>query len=375
LQADADASGGLRRAYREEIARLGFAPDAAQRAAVEHLERLRRELVIRDTRGRSLRARLLERVAPGSHPRAAPQGVYLWGAVGRGKTWLMDLFQRELPPGTGRRQHFHRFMREVHAGLRRHRQEPDPLARVAAELAGPHRILCLDELFVSDIADAMILGKLFHHLSSIGVSLVLTSNVPPRGLYREGLQRQQFMPAIELLEQRTTVVPLDGAIDYRLRQLQQVAIYLSSHRPETAAQLAEIFEDLADGPGQAEGSVEIEGRAIPFVRESDNVIWFTFAALCEGPRSQNDYIQIAREYQSVIVADVPVLGSAQDNSARRLIALVDEFYDRAVNLIVSAAAPIEQLYVGKRLAFEFERTRSRLVEMQSEDYLAREHRP
>ena len=304
----------------------------------------------------------------------AVRGAYLWGSVGRGKTWLMDLFYQSLPFERRQRSHFHRFMQEVHAGLKRHARKTDPLAPVAAEIAQNCRVLCLDELFVSDIADAMLLGSLFQRLSANGVTLVFTSNVPPQGLYRNGLQRQRFLPAISHLEQQLDVVAVDGGVDYRLRQLTRARIYLDTADAGTPAALQRIYDDLADDEAD-DGSklITVLGRKIPIVRESDNVIWFEFAAICGGPRSQVDYIEIAREYQSVLVAGIPVLTAADDNDARRCIALVDEFYDRGVKLVVSAAAPPAALYRGERLKFEFERAASRLVEMQTKRYLARPH--
>jgi cell division protein ZapE len=222
----------------------------------------------------------------------------------------------------------------------------------------------------------MLLGGLFRHLIDRGVTLVLTSNLPPKSLYRDGLQRQRFLPAIALLEAHCDLVCVDGSMDYRLRQLTRAPIYLQSESAHAAAALTEIFEDLADGLGRNQHSIRIEGREIAVIRACDNVAWFDFRVLCEGPRSQNDYVSIAREFQSVIVSGVPVFTGegGSDDAARRFIALVDEFYDRRVKLIVSAAAAPTQLYRGERLAFEFERTASRLIEMQSEEYLASEHR-
>ncbi len=365
-------TGTLALRYASTLAANGFAEDPAQRAAVVHLERLRSELVRAEKL--SLVARLMRRFStvPG-HGRAV-RGVYLWGGVGRGKTWLMDLFFDSLPFEAKRRSHFHRFMQGVHEGLRRHRAEVDPLAAVATDVAAAARVVCLDELFVDDIADAMLLGGLFAHLVDRGVTLVFTANVPPAGLYRNGLQRQRFLPAIVLLERHCELVCVDGSTDYRLRQLTRMPIYLQSDSERTAGAFTEMFEDLADGLGSTGGSIEIEGRKIPVVRACDNVVWFDFRALCEGARSQADYVSIAREFQTVLVSDVPIFTTLQEDAARRFIALVDEFYDRRVKLVVSAAAAPTQLYRGERLRFEFERTASRLIEMQSEEYLASEHR-
>lgn len=364
----------LAQRYAAAAAAGGFSDDPAQRTALAALERLRRDLA--QAERVSLAARLLRRFSGPAGHGAPPRGVYLWGSVGRGKTWLMDLFYDSVATPRKRRSHFHRFMQGVHAGLRRHRDREDPLAAVAADLAAEIRLLCLDELFVSDIADAMLLGGLFTHLVDRGVTLVTTSNVPPSGLYRDGLQRQRFLPAIALLERHCEPVCVDGGSDYRLRQLTRAPIWLQAGNATTDAALAEIFEDLADGPGTIGGTVTVEGRPIPVVRACDNVVWFGFAALCEGPRSQDDYVSVAREFQTVLLSDVPVFDASGtgDDAARRFIALVDEFYDRRVNLVVSAAAAPTQLYRGSRLAFEFERTASRLIEMQSEEYLASGHR-
>ena len=369
------APGSLRERYAAEVAARGFRADAAQQKAIDRLDKLRRALLRADKAERGAVRSLWRKVAGQRRGSPAPRGVYLWGGVGRGKTWLMDLFYQSLPFEQRRRYHFHRFMHEVHADLRDHRDTPDPLALVAARIAGRTRVLCFDELFVSDIADAMLLGGLFRHLLEHGVALVFTSNVPPRELYRDGLQRQRFVPAIELLEQHLDVLGVDGGIDYRLRQLTQAPIYLDSANPGCDARLQELFDELSDGETYSDPSIEIEGRPIAVRRESENVVWFDFAAVCDGPRSQNDYIEIAREYQSVLISNVPVFDSTNDDAARRFIALVDEFYDRCVKLVVCAAARPEQLYRGERLRFEFGRTTSRLIEMQSAEFLAREHRP
>jgi cell division protein ZapE len=355
--------------YRQQLQERGFRPDPAQEAAVQALN--------------DLRQRLLKKKPPSSFlsklgkrkPVKPEKGLYLWGGVGRGKTWLMDLFFHSLPFEQKRRRHFHRFMYDVHAQLKQLTNREAPLEIVADTLAAETRVLCFDEFFVSDIADAMILGTLLDALFRRGVALVATSNVPPKDLYKEGLQRARFLPAIKLLEEHTRVLPVDGGTDYRLRQLTQAGTYIDSAQTQAQSRLAALFEDLSDSDPCDGGTVEIEGRQIPVVKESENVIWFEFEALCEGPRSQNDYIEIAREYQSVIVSHVPVLTAQRENAARRFIALVDELYDRHVNLILSAAAPPDGLYKGDRLGFEFQRTISRLQEMQSEEYLASEHRP
>jgi cell division protein ZapE len=368
--ADREA-GDVQQRYDEELAGRHFTSDADQLAVVARLEELRRRL-LESASGLAM-PRWLALLT--GRNRSPVQGLYLWGGVGRGKTWLMDLFCTSLPPGFARRRHFHRFMHEVHLHLGRLQHHLAPLEQVARAIARETRVLCLDELYVADIADAMILGGLFTGLTRRGVTLVATSNVPPHELYQGGLQRERFLPAIALLERHLDVVRLAGSTDYRLRQLTEAGIYLTAGTGGTPARLAALFECLAGQERRGGGTIEVAGRRIPVLRASAAVAWFDFAALCAGARSQEDYIEIAREYQSVIVAGVPVLDAAHEDEARRFIALVDEFYDRNVKLIVSAAASPAELYRGERLGALFARTASRLTEMQSEEYLAREHRP
>lgn len=363
--------------YRIALENNGFSADPSQARLVETLATLQSELIAAPPPPAWLR-RLRLIAGLSTYPQPV-RGLYLWGSVGRGKTWLMDLFFDSLPFTEKRRSHFHRFMQGVHQGLSRHRRRRDPLRIVAAGFAAETRVICLDELFVSDIADAMLLGGLFTHLAEQGVTLVFTSNVPPSSLYRDGLQRQRFLPAIALLEQHCAIVTLDGQTDYRLRQLTQRPVYHASNSPQTAKQLTEIFETLSreTAPDRIahRDTLEVSGRSIPVVRCSAELVWFNFADVCEGPRSAEDYVQIAREFATVIIANVPIFTTLNEDAARRFIALVDEFYDRRVNLIVSAAASPTALYRGERLRFEFERTASRLIEMQSEAYLASEHQP
>jgi cell division protein ZapE len=361
---------GLRELYVGELAARGFSADPAQLAAVARLDAVCRRLK------RAPRAWLRRWLgALRRRPPAPVRGLYLWGGVGRGKTWLMDLFFESLPFPARRRQHFHRFMHDVHAQLAALRHERDPLERVAEAIAREVRVMCLDELQVTDIADAMILGGLFDALFRRAVTLVATSNTAPRELYQDGLQRARFLPAIALLERHLEVLHVGGSTDYRLRELTQAGVYLPADAPQTPARLATLFDRLSRHGARNGGTILIEGRAIAVIREGPGVAWFEFAALCAGPRSQDDYIEIAREYQTVIVSGVPLLDGAHDDEARRFIELVDEFYDRNVNLIVSAAAAPTELYRGERLAAPFERTASRLIEMQSAEYLARQHKP
>ncbi|MGH8270106.1 MAG: cell division protein ZapE [Steroidobacteraceae bacterium] len=363
----------LREIYQRQVAERGFRADPAQLAIVGRLEALRSRLIAARESRASLGGRLLRAIAHRSAP-PAERGLYLWGPVGRGKTWLMDLFYQSLPFPERRRRHFHRFMHDVHAELKTLPNVEAPLETVAERLAAQVRVLCFDELFVADIADAMILAGLLRGLFHRGVTLVATSNVPPGDLYRDGLQRARFLPAIELIERHVDVATAEGDRDYRLRQLTQAGTYLPAADPHTAARLRALFAELSDHADASDGTVEIEGRQIPVLRQSEGAVWFGFDALCAGPRSQEDYIEIARNYQSVIVSGVPLLDALHEDEARRFIALIDELYDRCVKLVISAAAPPAQLYRGERLACEFQRAASRLTEMQSEEYLACEHR-
>jgi cell division protein ZapE len=361
----------LRDAYRDSLARHGFEPDAAQLHAVGRLDDLRLRLLAGDTRGWLGK---LGDALSGRSSGPAIRGLYLWGGVGRGKTFLLDLFHAHSGIAT-RREHFHRFMKDVHARLATLRSQPEPLALVSAEIGRDCRVLCLDELFVSDIADAMILSGLFAGLLAERVTLVCTSNSPPGQLYRDGLQRARFLPAIALLESCTEIVNVDAGNDYRLRQLEKAPLYFDAASPDADRCLAARFESIAGEPGRSEHEIEIEGRRIPVRRSTGDVIWFDFAAICAGPRSQLDYIEIARDFHTVLIADVPLFDSTRENEARRFIALVDEFYDRNVKLVLSASAPVAGLYRGERLRMEFARTESRLIEMQSHAYLARPHQP
>jgi cell division protein ZapE len=353
--------------YERECARLGYKPDPAQQRAVGLLDDLRQRLLAPPPK--SLLKGLLSR----GKERQLQPGLYLWGGVGRGKTWLMDLFFQSLPFKDKQRSHFHRFMQFVHDELKKHPDHADPLELVADKVARRARTLCFDELFVADIADAMLLGTLFRALFERGVTLVATSNVPPDSLYKDGLQRARFLPAIKLLKEHTQVVHIDGGSDYRLRLLERATTWLDSRDTATPAALERLFEAIAGELGVADSTLILNHRRLHTHRQVDGAIWFTFKELCDGPRGQADYIEIARCYHTVFLSDVPVLGVESENQARRFITLVDEFYDRAVKLIISAEQPVTAIYRGTKLTFEFERTSSRLIEMQSKEYLARQH--
>ena len=356
--------------YRQRVDRGELTADAAQVRAVEALERLYRDL-LRATPPSGL----LGQVAKLAGKRRQPvRGLYLWGSVGRGKTFMMDLFFNALPFQEKRRQHFHRFMAAVHERLKHHRDVENPLEIVAAEIVSETRIICFDEFAVTDIADAMLLGNLFAGLFARGVTLAATSNIVPDQLYADGLQRQRFLPTIALIKQHTDVVHVDGGTDYRLRALERADVYQTPTGELADQRLTEFFEAIAPDEGDHGGALELFGRAIPYRRAADGVIWFDFDSVCDGPRSQDDYIEISRLYQTVLVSNVPRFDATLENQARRFIALVDEFYDRRVKLILSAAAPATELYHGQRLTHDFLRAQSRLQEMQSHDYLAEAHR-
>ncbi|MGH8259901.1 MAG: cell division protein ZapE, partial [Steroidobacteraceae bacterium] len=298
--------------YVRTLAERGFQSDPAQLAAVARLDDLRSRLIAAQARSSRRRWVLLR-----GDSMVPERGVYLWGGVGRGKTWLMDLFFQSLPFPEARRRHFHRFMHDAHAALAGIRERADPLDLVAERFARDTRVLCFDELAVTDIADAMILGGLLAGLARRGVALVATSNVRPRELYRDGLQRERFLPAIELIERHTEVLEVAGAMDYRLRRLTRAGIYLDSAAPDTPGRLAALFAEVADHGAVLDGAIEIEGRSIPVLRRSDAVVWFDFPALCAGPRSTQDYIEIARELGTLVVSGVPVLDALHDDEARR----------------------------------------------------------
>lgn len=357
--------------YRASLAQPGFEHDPAQEQAVVHLQRLYEELLATQQTSTTLLERLLQ---PLKKPPAAIKGLYFWGGVGRGKTYLMDLFFDALPFATKQRIHFHRFMRQVHEQLKAHQGESDPLRSVAVEWSSRIRVLCFDEFFVSDITDAMLLGTLLDYLFAQGVILVTTSNIHPDGLYANGLQRARFLPAIALLKAHTEVVNVDGGIDHRLRTLTRAPLYYTPLGQAADDSLMACFSALSSTVMEPDPTLTIDGRLIHARFFVDNLAWFDFAQLCDGPRSQRDYIELAELFETVVISNIPQLTSAREDQSRRFINLVDEFYDRGVKLILSAATPLAELYQGEHLRFEFERTRSRLLEMQSHDYLAREHR-
>lgn len=356
--------------YRAECARLGYQADPAQEGIVAALDALRERLL-----APAPKTGLLKGLLSRKRAHEPQRGLYIWGGVGRGKTWLMDLFFHSLPFKNKQRSHFHRFMQAIHEELKKHPDSADPLELVADRIAAHSRVLCFDELFVADIADAMLLGNLFRALFARGVTLVATSNVPPDDLYKDGLQRARFLPAIELIKAHTEIIHMASGTDYRLRMLERATTWFDSHANDHEREMERLFVEIAGHAGRDGTTLELNHRRVHVRKQADDVIWFTFKELCDGPRSQADYIELARCYHTVFVSDVPILTPELENQARRFITLVDEFYDRAVKLVVSAAAPIQTFYRGSKLTFEFERTTSRLIEMQSQAYLAREHKP
>lgn len=363
--------------YQADLTRSGFVKDDAQHAAVEKLDALCRE-VIREYSAELSKGSIQKLVGKlfRGQKTTPVRGLYLWGGVGRGKTYVMDIFFDALPFEQKMRTHFHRFMRRVHGELKKLKDQQDPLKLVANTIADEVRIICFDEFFVSDITDAMILANLLEALFERGVTLVATSNIEPSGLYKDGLQRARFLPAIALLEKHTEVFKLDGGVDYRLRTLEKASLYHCPLSDDSYKEMDKCFVSLIPDVDSVQENIDldVEGRPIRALKEADDVVWFDFSAVCDGPRSQNDYIELAREYHAVLVSNVPEMGAANDDQAKRFIYLVDEFYDRRVKLILSAEKPILELYGEGRLSFEFQRTVSRLQEMQSHEYLSSAHK-
>ena len=351
-----------------------FIADTAQRTAVELTQSLYEKLarVYEDYDGlfsRIKRQFIKEKV------KEPVTGLYLWGGVGRGKTLIVDNFYDSLPFPEKKRIHFHRFMLMIHLELEQIKDREDPLETVAENIARDTWVLCLDEFHVTDITDAMLLGRLFKALFLRGITLVTTSNEAPDELYAGGLQRERFHPAIDLIKCHTQVVKLDGETDYRLRYLDKAETY---HYPldQSAREMLEInFMHIAPEQGIKNAILEIEGREIETVYCADGVVWFDFEKICDGPRSAADYIELARQYQTVLIGGIPVLTDSEVDLAKRFMTLVDEFYDRQVKLIITAAAPPGEVYTGKKLEKPFARTLSRLQEMQTHDYLGKAHIP
>ena len=358
--------------YQADLQRPDFFHDAAQETAVRHLQRLYDDLVAAERTSSGLLGKLF-----GKKQQEPIKGLYFWGGVGRGKTYLVDTFFDALPFEQKTRTHFHRFMKRVHEEMRTLKGEKNPLTIIGKRFAEESRVICFDEFFVSDITDAMILATLLEELFKNGVSLVATSNIVPDGLYKDGLQRARFLPAIELLKKHTEIINVDSGIDYRLRALEQAELYHFPLDAEAEQSLEKSFRSLLPEQCrvQENDALNIENREIVARKTASGVAWFEFRELCDGPRSQNDYIELGKIFDTVLVSNVERMDAYKDDMARRFINMVDEFYDRSVKLILSAEVELKDLYAGGRLEFEFQRTLSRLLEMQSHEYLSRPHKP
>ncbi len=352
--------------YEHALAERGYKPDASQRIAIERLQRYFDEWKKFKFRRSNAVKRLISRPD-------VPKGVYLWGGVGRGKSFLMDAFYATVPVQRKTRLHFHEFMRSVHRQLDEVKGMQDPLDEVAKRLAKRYRLICFDEFHVSDVADAMILYRLLLKLFENGTSFVMTSNYEPSKLYPEGLHRDRILPAIELIKARLDVMNVDAGVDYRLRALEQVKCYHTPLGPETDQALQHAFEQLSDTP-PLDPVLEIENRKIKARARSESVVWFDFATLCGGPRSQNDYLELASLFHTVILSEVPCMGPRHASEARRFTWLIDVFYDHKVKLIMSAACEPDELYTSGSMSNEFQRTVSRILEMQSKEYIESDRR-
>ena len=357
---------GVRAVYEAALAERGYRSDDAQQAAVVALERCEREWAEYKARRRNALTKLIVRPP-------IPRGVYMWGGVGRGKSFLMDCFFHALPLTRKTRLHFHEFMREVHRELQELKGTADPLEELARRMARRFRLICFDEFHVADVTDAMILHRLLDALFANRVSIVATSNFHPDGLYPNGLHRDRILPAIELLKAKLEVINVDAGTDYRRRTLQKLPLLHTPLGPQAEAALEVAFESLREAQDEPP-VLNIEHREIRAVRRAGGVVWFDFRILCGGPRSQNDYLELASRFHTVLLANVPQMPPRLASEARRFTWLIDVLYDRRVKLILSTAAPPEQLYTEGPLAHEFPRTVSRLVEMQSAEYLGQARR-
>jgi len=358
--------------------RHDFQADSDQLRVLEHLQKLFEDLEdYRHYRAGKIN-RLVTNLGAGRKP---PRGMYIWGGVGRGKSLMMDAFFKVLPHKRKRRVHFHEFMREIHARMRDLPGQEDPLDPISAQIAREVRVLAFDEFHVSDIADAMILGRLLELMIARGVVLVMTSNYRPDDLYPNGLQRARFLPAIEILNRDLEVVELVGSIDHRRRILDALSVYYTPIDEDADPHLAMFFEAMTKASYAENGTIEVGGRPLAFRRRAKGVVWFEFAELCDKPRSQVDFLEIASAYHTVLVSNVRRMSVTQTDVVRRFTWLVDVFYDQRVKLVLSADAQPEELVQAldsaapheRMVQKEFARTASRLREMQSRDYFSRRH--
>jgi cell division protein ZapE len=362
----ASASGALAAYLAPVLKQRNIVLDRSQQAALERLTRLHDEFAAFVRARRSLLRRWFDPAIP-------PRGVYLWGGVGRGKSFLMDAFYAAVPLRRKTRVHFHAFMKGVHDELRKLTHAVDPLDSVAGRIARRHRLVCFDEFHVSDVADAMILGRLLASLFERGVVFVMTSNYHPDDLYPNGLQRQRLLPTIALLKQWLDVIEIDGGTDYRLRELEHMSCYYVTPAGAADVELAMVFDRMRPGPDE-DPRFTVQARILKAKRRAGSVVWFSFATLCEGPRSQVDYLEIARRFAVVIVSDVPRMSADMGNAARRFTWLVDVLYDHRVKLLLSATVPVTELYLDGPNSQDFARTVSRLIEMRTREYMALPHR-
>ena len=356
----------VRNAYERELQARGYQSDPAQLRAVEALDRCAREWAQYKEKRSNVFKKLINRPE-------VPRGVYMYGGVGRGKSFLMDCFYGAVPLKRKTRLHFHEFMREVHRELAKLQGTVNPLDVLGERIARRFRLICFDEFHVADITDAMILHRLLQSLFDNGVGFVTTSNFRPDDLYPNGLHRDRILPAIDLLNEKLEVVNVDNGTDYRRRTLEHIRLYHTPLGPQADAEMSRAFDELAE-VRDADPVLHIEQRQIRARRKAGGVVWFDFRTLCGGPRSQNDYLEIASQFHTVLLSDVPYMPVNMASEARRFTWLVDVLYDRRVKLILSAAVPPEQLYTEGPLAHEFPRTVSRLNEMQSAGFLAQERR-
>ena len=356
----------VREYYEQALAERGYQSDVAQRQAVDRLQAYYDDWI----RFKAMRSNALKKLL--NRP-DVPRGVYLWGGVGRGKSFLMDAFYATVPVVRKTRLHFHEFMRGVHRELESVKGMQDPLDEVARRIAKRYRLVCFDEFHVSDVADAMILYRLLLKLFEYGTSFVMTSNYEPSTLYPDGLHRDRILPAIELIQKRMDILNVDAGVDYRRRTLEQVQCYHTPLDEPARVALQDAFERLADTPPQ-DPVLHIEHREIRAKALAGSVVWFDFATLCGGPRSQNDYLELVDRFQTVILSDVPRMTPRQASEARRFTWLVDVLYDHKVKLIMSAQCPPDELYTQGPMSNEFHRTVSRLLEMQSREYLDEQRR-
>jgi len=352
--------------YEHTLSERGFTADEAQQRAVDRLQQAYDEWVVFNSKRQNVFMRIL-RDPP------VPRGLYMWGGVGRGKSFLMDSFYSVVPLEKKTRVHFHEFMRSVHRQLDELKNIADPLEEVAKRVAKKYRLICFDEFHVTDIADAMILYNLLKALFAHGVSFIVTSNFEPSTLYPDGLHRDRVLPAIDLLKEKLDIMNVDGGLDYRKRALSQVAAYHVPLDAQASEALRTAFMRIAEVADE-DPAVNIEGREVRALRRAGGVIWFDFKTLCGGPRSQNDYLELATRFHTLILSDVPAISASMSSEARRFIWLIDVLYDHKIKLLISAAVPMDELYTVGSLSMEFQRTLSRLIEMQSDEYMQTERR-